>query len=83
MDSVRICLNDDTRELAQRLAERYGRGASLSAVFRRAIVLLAHRWERLESMPRARNAELARFAKSLPDSQRGLATPRRPRSGPK
>ena len=76
MDSVRICINDDTREQAQRLAELYGRGASLSAVFRRAIDLLEARWVRLESMPRARNAELAGFVKFMPESQRGLATPR-------
>ena len=75
MQNTKLTLDPRTVDLGRELAARYGCAASLSAVTRRAIALLAERWDEIVSpeelaaergmmMPHLCRAERGRFDRS-------------------
>ncbi len=76
MIRVNVTFDPATVKACEALCERYGNAGSLSSVVRRAVALLAARWEKLDEMPRARAQEVASFAAFLGTSQRGHAEQR-------
>ena len=76
MRRVNVTFDTATINTTRALCARYGNAGSLSSVVRRAVALLAERWEKLDDMPRARAQEVAGFEEYLGTSQRGYAADR-------
>ena len=74
MKRMSLSLGEETIDLGRDLAERYGWGANLSSVVRRAVHLLAEHWESLDGKPRATTIERSAMFEYLSESRRGNAT---------
>ena len=71
MRRVTLTLDEHTIDTGKALVDEYGPAASLSAVIRRAVAMLAEQWEHLEDRPRDAVIERGAMAAYLAQSQRG------------
>ena len=71
MRRVTLTLDEKTIDAGKALVQEYGPAASLSAVIRRAVAMLAEEWNHLDSRSLEAATERGAMAKYLAESQRG------------